>query len=121
MPRRSKSIEKALLILQEAGAQEEEANALAGLGGAYSMLSRFDKAAEILEQALKLARRLKIGIVEVAILNNLGQTYENQANYDKAASTLNQALAIFRELKDRRRRSYVPDQSRRCLYGSAPI
>ena len=51
--------EKALPILQQAGAQEEEANALAGLGGAYSMLSRFDKAAEILEQALTLARQTK--------------------------------------------------------------
>ena len=101
MARRSKYFEKALPILRQAGAQEDEANALAGLGGAYTMLSRFDKAVEILEQALTLARQTKNRQAEGAILNNLGQTYEGLGKYDKAASTLNEALAIKREIKDR--------------------
>ncbi len=52
------------------------------------MLSRFDKAAGILEQALVLARQTKNRQTEGAILNNLGQTYENQGKYPKFSHPL---------------------------------
>ena len=58
------------------------------------MLSRYDKAKEILEQALPLARQTKNRQAEAAILNNLGQTLESLGKYDQAMNTLNQALAI---------------------------
>ena len=91
--------EKALPVLHQAGVPEEEVNALAGLGGAYSMLSRFDKAAEILGQALPLARQSRNQQAEGAILNNLGQTFENLNQYDQAMSAFNQALTIERAIK----------------------
>ena len=114
--RRLRSIEKALPVLQQAGAKQEEVNTLAGLGGAYSTLSRFDKAAEILEQALSIARQSKNRQGESAILNNLGQTYENLGKYDEAMSAFNQALQINREIKDRPGESACLSNLGICLY-----
>ncbi|XP_028405348.1 uncharacterized protein LOC114527844 [Dendronephthya gigantea] len=79
---------------------------LCNLGSEYIATEEFGKAAEMLEKALEIMKRMNKNSVSVdlaATLHNLGTVYRNLKQSEKALSYLEEALAMKKQLygKDR--------------------
>jgi CHAT domain-containing protein len=71
------------------------------LGAALRKLGRNEKAIEIFEQALGIAREMRLIPLEGSILNSLGYAYFNLGRLDQALECSEQALVHARNMKYR--------------------
>jgi tetratricopeptide (TPR) repeat protein/pimeloyl-ACP methyl ester carboxylesterase len=90
--------EHAIRLSQAGGNLHLKANALAGLGTAYTSLGQYIEAVNCLEQAVVIHSNLADIANEGADLVELGIVYENQGQYVKAAQYFEQALVINRNI-----------------------
>jgi CHAT domain-containing protein/tetratricopeptide (TPR) repeat protein len=91
--------EELLPLLEEVG--ENDAEALNGLGGAYSALGEPRKAREHYTRSLEKRRALKDWTNEARVLNNLAVLAADQDELGDALVYYGQALEAFRKLGDR--------------------
>jgi CHAT domain-containing protein/Tfp pilus assembly protein PilF len=97
--------QEAIALLRSAGDRRREADAIGGLGAAYSSLNEHPQAREQYNQALAIRRELKDRAGEAGALNSIGMTYNAARDYKQAIEYFEQALAIGREVKDERRQA----------------
>ena len=71
---------------------------LCNLGSQYIATSEYEKAAEMLEKALKILDGKGVSIELAAVLHNLGTAYRNLKKSERALSYLEKALSIQKQL-----------------------
>jgi tetratricopeptide (TPR) repeat protein len=71
---------------------------LCNLGSQYIATSEYEKAAEMLEKALKILDGRGVSIELAAVLHNLGTAYRNLKKSERALSYLEKALSIQKQL-----------------------
>jgi tetratricopeptide (TPR) repeat protein len=71
---------------------------LCNLGSEYIATSEYEKAAEMLEKALKILDPRGVSIELAAVLHDLGTVYRNLKNSEKAFSYLEKALSAKKQL-----------------------
>jgi len=110
-------MEQALAIARRAGAQDQIAKALSGLGILHVNLNRMDEARKAFEEALSIRRDLarqspEAYLPEVAwILNNLGNLHRQQNRQDEARKAYEEALKIRRDFAQQRPESFRSDMA----------
>lgn len=67
------------------------------MGQAYDILGDYNKAIELLQQAVNIARKIKKPQQEIAALSVLIGIYGNQGNYHKKIELMQRVLEIERE------------------------
>jgi tetratricopeptide (TPR) repeat protein len=95
------ALEQALALLPEDDAARR-APLLVELGYAYRQTSSYALAIEHIEEALKLAREVKMPHVEITALNELSWAMMGQGRYAAGLPHLYKALDLAREIGDRR-------------------
>ena len=73
---------------------------LLGIGESYEMLSSFDKALTVYDEALDLARRLDDRASEAALHRQAGRVYHKRNRWEDALSRLKSSRDIYEELED---------------------
>ena len=91
--------QQALVIHQEIGYRQGQANQLGNLGLAYSDLGQVEKAIDYHQQALVIDQEIGYRQGQANALGNLGLAYRALGQVEKAIDYLQQALAIFEEIK----------------------
>jgi tetratricopeptide (TPR) repeat protein len=95
-------------------------------------LNRLDKAQELLERKLELARQLNDRRGESAALGNLGNVYDGQGELHRAIECHEQQLEICREIGDRQGEGnalwniglalrQIGEQEKACTYARAAL
>lgn len=97
--------ELCLLLARGTGRKKNEAAAYNNLGLAHYALSRYDKAIENYQQALKVLSSMPVNDVgrlrgEASTLDNLAQVYNALARFEPSVETYQRSLALKRRLKD---------------------
>lgn len=102
-----KACRKAILLAQEAGDKESEANACNNLGLACWGGGDLDGARNAFETGMKLGRGKLGKYAEAKASNNLAIISEEMGDYINAEKLLRRARAIFEDIGDRRNVSYA--------------
>ncbi|MBK9155602.1 MAG: CHAT domain-containing protein [Chloracidobacterium sp.] len=97
-------LEKGLEIYREIGERRGEFAALMNLGQSYRYLGK-PGAADLVNQALALARQMENKELEAFALNELGVLFYTTAEIRASLEPLEQAAAIFRELGRKRQQA----------------
>jgi DNA-binding SARP family transcriptional activator/Tfp pilus assembly protein PilF len=85
---------------RQTGDHAAEANTLMNVAGVYWQQSRYQQAADHLQQALALSRQIGDRGCEAATLTSLGVLCIAQGRYQEAHTTIAQALDIYRQAGD---------------------
>ncbi|HXE74781.1 MAG TPA: CHAT domain-containing protein [Candidatus Xenobia bacterium] len=97
--------EEALAGYRQLGDRLGEAIVLGYLGNCHKHAGDYDKALELLLEALAIKESLKATVETGKTLNHLGLLYWEMGNYDKALERFGQALAKAEEAKDTKLRA----------------
>ncbi|MCA1671293.1 MAG: tetratricopeptide repeat protein, partial [Actinobacteria bacterium] len=90
----------ALHAARHIGDRAAEAHALTNLGTLYVLQSRYQQAADHIQQAVALSREIGDRVGEAHSLINFGFVYSRQGRYQQGAEHHQQALVLFREIGD---------------------
>ena len=90
----------ALHAARHIGDRAAEAHALTNLGTVYVRQSRYQQAADRIQEAVALSREIGDRVGEAHSLINFGFVYSRQGRYQQRAEHHQQALALFREIGD---------------------
>lgn len=104
-PQVQTDVDKAQAELNSAWASRDrrkEADALIGLGDAWSSVSEFKKALNYYRQALQVARSVGDRKAAAAALRGMGSMYDSMSQKQTALRYYNQALAMGRAAEDRK-------------------
>ncbi|MDQ3152230.1 MAG: tetratricopeptide repeat protein [Actinomycetota bacterium] len=90
----------ALHATRHIGDRAAEAHALTNLGTVYVRQSRYQQAADRIQEAVALSREVGDRVGEAHSLINFGFVYSRQGRYQQGAEHHQQALSLFREIGD---------------------
>ncbi len=96
--------EKAIQIYRvqkDEATQERLAQLLVEQGQTYSDLGQQQRAIQLLQSALEIAKKNNLQLTEAAALGALGNAYWAAGNYEEAISSCEASLRIARELNDK--------------------
>jgi len=95
-------LQKSLTAFRALGHEQEMAFCLVGLASIAAIQEDHDKAIELLEQALLLAKSTNARHLEARVLRGFGNFFSYQGKYAEAKACTEQAQQTFREIGDRR-------------------
>jgi len=98
-----------------------EAHALGSLGAVYLRQSRYEQAADHLQQSLTLACEIGDRNGEAVALGNLGLVYQRQGRYEQAADHHHRSLTLFCDIDDRAGEARASGEPWRRLLAAGPL
>jgi tetratricopeptide (TPR) repeat protein len=93
--------QQSLVIQQEIGDRNGEANSLIGLGNVYNSTGKYQKAISFYQQSLVIQQEIGDRNGEEKSLGNLGNVYNSIGKYQMAIGFHQQSLVIQQEIGDR--------------------
>jgi CHAT domain-containing protein/tetratricopeptide (TPR) repeat protein len=109
------------LELHRAMGDRAESGTLLSMGMAYKDLGDLGKAAETLEEGLRLSQQTRAVSREGSLLSGLGQVYAAQGDAEKAVAHLERALSLRRRLNDRAEEAAVLHELARVELGLGQV
>lgn len=98
---------EAIRLFTQAGADEQQADALYSLGVAHRMLSEYDQALDAYQRAEAIFRHIGNRSYEAQTLTSIAEINFQFDRKTEALAQLERALLIFRELNDEPRQAWV--------------